>query len=332
MSLDNIHDRYNYTLPVNYYEYIYSDKWREITNYLKRKYDYTCQHCKERHILDRRNLHTHHKHYRTLGYEAEEDLIILCAKCHDMEHKRQREAEISTIEALKRITEEKNKFWNSYGGLCEQFSQFVGSVLTLEAIEKRYNHNGAISQSLEAGVRKRMNCDAREDTLNMFSGLLLTAKYLFAVEKRFDTLLTYNHIKLSDLPTIQSLFNESKNLLNNLNDKVDDLKLVSTHKNVNRYKILELIYKEKRKISINAIKDECRNLLLGQKPVILFGDSSLRFPLRVLLRVTPKFQGNDKETNMRKKIIKRMDQLREIAKAAGEPTGDLDILRFKKKD
>jgi 5-methylcytosine-specific restriction endonuclease McrA len=68
-------------IKVNYYEYIKSEKWKELTVKFKIFKGERCEKC-----LSKQHLQTHHIHYKTLGNENFSDLMLLCGNCHKKEH------------------------------------------------------------------------------------------------------------------------------------------------------------------------------------------------------------------------------------------------------
>ena len=67
--------------PVDYAEYIRSDKWKEKADAAKKHADYKCQLCNSD-----GKLHAHHRTYERLGDELPEDITVLCAECHAKFH------------------------------------------------------------------------------------------------------------------------------------------------------------------------------------------------------------------------------------------------------
>lgn len=83
----------NYNILEDYYHFIFVDKkdyqsylqtkyWKSISKSLKDKKG-QCQLCKSRY-----QLAAHHNNYSNLCRETEEDLIVLCKKCHTWNHKK----------------------------------------------------------------------------------------------------------------------------------------------------------------------------------------------------------------------------------------------------
>ena len=73
-------------VKINYKEYIKSPQWKAKAKKLKEKYDNRCQLCDAK--GNGKTLHAHHRNYSTLGFE-ENDVIVLCKKCHaDFHNKR----------------------------------------------------------------------------------------------------------------------------------------------------------------------------------------------------------------------------------------------------
>lgn len=61
-----------------YLAYINSAKWRKKADKIKKRDNYQCQTC-----LETERLEVHHKTYDNLYHEQPEDLITLCAWCHE---------------------------------------------------------------------------------------------------------------------------------------------------------------------------------------------------------------------------------------------------------
>lgn len=62
----------------NYQEYIQSDAWKQKSAEAKERAGHKCQLCNSSDKLE-----THHRTYDNLGYEEDNDLIVLCHKCHE---------------------------------------------------------------------------------------------------------------------------------------------------------------------------------------------------------------------------------------------------------
>lgn len=67
-------------LPSDYKDYLKSDHWHTLRRLVK-ALRVTCEVCGYE-----RFLHLHHRHYRTLGHEADEDVVLLCKLCHCLVH------------------------------------------------------------------------------------------------------------------------------------------------------------------------------------------------------------------------------------------------------
>lgn len=63
--------------PVDYQTYLRSRRWKARAERAKRRAGYRCQICNSS-----MNLEVHHRTYERLGYEADDDLTVLCARCH----------------------------------------------------------------------------------------------------------------------------------------------------------------------------------------------------------------------------------------------------------
>lgn len=65
-----------------YQDYLQTDHWKATSKAAKERASHRCQVCNK---LDP-HLHTHHRTYVRRGAEREDDLIVLCAKCHSLFH------------------------------------------------------------------------------------------------------------------------------------------------------------------------------------------------------------------------------------------------------
>lgn len=64
-----------------YKAYLNSPRWQAIRKRLYREYDYKCDRCGSS-----KNIQVHHLTYENLGEEKDEDLVVLCQKCHSELH------------------------------------------------------------------------------------------------------------------------------------------------------------------------------------------------------------------------------------------------------
>lgn len=69
-----------------YLEYLRSAKWAKVKIKVYKRFGKKCAKCSAT-----KSLQVHHLHYRTLGIERYQDLQILCASCHKLEHERLRD-------------------------------------------------------------------------------------------------------------------------------------------------------------------------------------------------------------------------------------------------
>ena len=81
-----------------YTDYINSLAWKTARCKFISNAEYTCQRCGA--DDDDLVLEVHHLHYRTLGNERDEDVMVLCQECHK-------------IEDLKRSTRTYMRRWNA---------------------------------------------------------------------------------------------------------------------------------------------------------------------------------------------------------------------------
>jgi len=70
-------------LTDNYRRYLESDEWRAVRSGALERARHRCARCGS---TD--DLHVHHVSYTRLGYERPDDLTVLCAACHELEHRR----------------------------------------------------------------------------------------------------------------------------------------------------------------------------------------------------------------------------------------------------
>jgi 5-methylcytosine-specific restriction endonuclease McrA len=66
----------------DYQDYLESDHWRSCSAAARRRAGHRCERCGANDQL----LNTHHLNYDRLGHERDEDLVVLCEKCHREEH------------------------------------------------------------------------------------------------------------------------------------------------------------------------------------------------------------------------------------------------------
>lgn len=70
------------TDPKFYYKkYLQSKDWRDLRGGLLQKRGFNCEIC-----TSKKNLQLHHLTYERIGFENENDLMILCEKCHFKAH------------------------------------------------------------------------------------------------------------------------------------------------------------------------------------------------------------------------------------------------------
>ena len=67
-----------------YRKYLQSDHWKRTRERKLKSIHFHCERCGD----FRRKFQIHHKHYRTLGRESDDDLIALCGACHKKEHRK----------------------------------------------------------------------------------------------------------------------------------------------------------------------------------------------------------------------------------------------------
>ncbi len=66
---------------MNYWLYLQSEEWQIIRLKRLKKDNYTCQRCGCKHELG-----VHHLTYERLGHEDIDDLLTICARCHNDEY------------------------------------------------------------------------------------------------------------------------------------------------------------------------------------------------------------------------------------------------------
>lgn len=80
---------------INYHKYITSDEWKKKSRNFLKNYK-KCQIC-----LNNRPIHTHHRTYKNLGNETNEDLMALCGTCHKKVHFSTNNKKVNMKEYLK---------------------------------------------------------------------------------------------------------------------------------------------------------------------------------------------------------------------------------------
>lgn len=71
-----------------YIEYLNSQEWKSLRLRIIRERGYKCERCPFK-SLNTKGLQLHHKTYRNLFNEKDEDLEVLCAACHKTHHSKQ---------------------------------------------------------------------------------------------------------------------------------------------------------------------------------------------------------------------------------------------------
>ncbi len=74
----------NSLMKVRYDEYLKSDEWARKRMLARRRARQRCQVCNEGQL----SLHVHHRTYENIYRERNEDLIVLCVRCHALFHDR----------------------------------------------------------------------------------------------------------------------------------------------------------------------------------------------------------------------------------------------------
>lgn len=72
-----------YLRELPYDEYLQTPHWQEVRQGARLRAQYRCQVCNS----SDGQLHVHHRTYENRGDERPEDVILLCATCHDLFHK-----------------------------------------------------------------------------------------------------------------------------------------------------------------------------------------------------------------------------------------------------
>lgn len=68
----------------DYRSYLASNVWYAKTQWLKAAVGWRCEKCKRG--GNKKTLHVHHRHYKTLYNERRKDVVVLCEYCHKAVH------------------------------------------------------------------------------------------------------------------------------------------------------------------------------------------------------------------------------------------------------
>ena len=79
---DNVTRFRLFSCSMAYKDYLTTKHWTELKKVIKEQYSHACSLC-----VSRENLHVHHRSYTRIGREFWGDVILLCAKCHELFHK-----------------------------------------------------------------------------------------------------------------------------------------------------------------------------------------------------------------------------------------------------
>lgn len=83
-SIESIRNKIADKRKVDYYVYIRSPEWKKKSDAAKLRSGFRCQVCNRSSWEVK--LNTHHRTYRRLGVEMDEDLTVLCEDCHKDYH------------------------------------------------------------------------------------------------------------------------------------------------------------------------------------------------------------------------------------------------------
>lgn len=64
--------------------YLSSEHWRKIRNHIYKSNNGVCERCGV--VLPSAHMNVHHKTYKNIGNEQDEDLCLLCENCHSIVH------------------------------------------------------------------------------------------------------------------------------------------------------------------------------------------------------------------------------------------------------
>ncbi len=79
---DNVTRFRLFSCSMAYKDYLTTKHWTELKKVIKEQYSHACSLC-----VSREDLHVHHRSYGRIGREFWGDVILLCAKCHELFHK-----------------------------------------------------------------------------------------------------------------------------------------------------------------------------------------------------------------------------------------------------
>ena len=79
---DNVARFRLFSCSMEYQDYLTTKHWTALKKVIKEQYSNACSLC-----TSSENLHVHHRSYERIGREFWGDVILLCAKCHELFHK-----------------------------------------------------------------------------------------------------------------------------------------------------------------------------------------------------------------------------------------------------
>jgi len=94
-------------LEPSYQDYMRSEDWKERAEEFKDKAGNKCSLCGS---IEK--IQVHHKHYRSLGFEKEEDIIVVCDTCHKKFHNimaKEKKGKLWGLKDKKYTSEEENQ-------------------------------------------------------------------------------------------------------------------------------------------------------------------------------------------------------------------------------
>lgn len=79
-------------LTDSYHVYLRSDAWQLVRRSALARAGNRCQMrppwAADERCTETAGLQVHHRNYRNLGHEGPDDVIVLCERCHELEHRR----------------------------------------------------------------------------------------------------------------------------------------------------------------------------------------------------------------------------------------------------
>lgn len=90
MKFKNIHCNDTGEIAKDYKAYLQTKHWKNLREKIYELYNHECARCRD--IIPINYANIHHRKYKNIGKEKEQDLILYCNRCHKIIHNKKKTA------------------------------------------------------------------------------------------------------------------------------------------------------------------------------------------------------------------------------------------------